>query len=349
MSGSAKVGIIAALAVFLPVVLIAGAAEGIAALFGGGTSLTTCVTGGASGRSGGAYQPDQIANATTIVAVGKRMNVPQQGWVVAIAAALQESNLVNVDHGDRDSLGLFQERPSQGWGTPAQVMDPTYAATQFYRHLLAVPGWQQMSVNDAAQAVERSGFPQAYGPHEQAARQIVGAVVSGSSQTIPEDGEQFVSTCPQTGNGDCTNIQATTPAAMTAINFACGQRGLPYVWGGNGAELTEPPNGRTQVTGGFDCSGLTKAAYAAAGVQIPRTAQTQYDAGPRVPAGQSILPGDLVFFGAGPSSVTHVGIAISAEDMIDAPHQGAVVRIERIWRSNFVGATRPGSQVGGAV
>src|SRR6185437_5762273 len=98
------------------------------------------------------------------------------GWVVAIAAALQESGLANLDHGDLDSLGLFQERPSQGWGTAAQVMDPSYAATQFYRHLLAVPGWQQMTVNDAAQAVERSGFPDAYAKHEQTARQIVAAV-----------------------------------------------------------------------------------------------------------------------------------------------------------------------------
>jgi hypothetical protein len=96
------------------------------------------------------------------------MNVPEQGWVVAIAAALQESGLHNLDYGDWDSLGLFQQRPSQGWGTPAQIMNPTYAATQFYRNLLAVPDWQQMTVNDAAQAVQRSGFPNAYAQHEQA-------------------------------------------------------------------------------------------------------------------------------------------------------------------------------------
>lgn len=115
----------------------------------------------------------------------------------------------------------------------------------------------------------------------------------------------------------------------------------PYVWGGDGPELTELPNGQTQVKGGFDCSGLTKAAYAAAGIPIPRTAQTQYNAGPRVPAGQPVLPGDLVFFGSGPRAVTHVGIAVSAEEMVDAPDRGLVVRVERIWRSNFVGATRP--------
>jgi hypothetical protein len=106
--------------------------------------------------------------------------VPEQGQVAAIAAALQESGLRNLDHGDRDSLGLFQQRPSQGWGTPAQIMNPSYAATQFYRHLLAIPGWQQFSVNDDAQSVQRSGFPNAYGPHEQAAREIV-AAMSGIS------------------------------------------------------------------------------------------------------------------------------------------------------------------------
>jgi cell wall-associated NlpC family hydrolase len=88
---------------------------------------------------------------------------------------------------------------------------------------------------------------------------------------------------------------------------------------------------------------LTRAAYAAAGMEIPRTAQTQYNAGPHVLAGQLVIPGDLVFFGSGPNAVTHVGIAISATEMINDPHEGAVVRIERIWRSNFLGAARPAS------
>jgi cell wall-associated NlpC family hydrolase len=133
-----------------------------------------------------------------------------------------------------------------------------------------------------------------------------------------------VSCATTVGTGDCSNITAPNTAALTAINYACGQRGLPYVWGGNGPELTELPNGQSQVRGGFDCSGLTKAAYAAAGIQIPRTAQTQYNAGPGVPAGQPVLPGDLVFFGSGPRAVTHVGIAISAEEMVDAPDQGLI-------------------------
>lgn len=122
------------------------------------------------------YDPDQIANAGTIVAVGKKMNAPNRGWVIAIATAMQESGLRNLDYGDRDSLGLFQQRPSQGWGTPTQIMNPTYSASQFYRHLLAVPGWQTMSLTDAAQTVQSSGFPEAYAKHEHAAQTLVAAV-----------------------------------------------------------------------------------------------------------------------------------------------------------------------------
>jgi hypothetical protein len=192
MSGSAKIAVLAVAVFFLLIVVIMAGVGGVAAaLLGDNTSTALggntvgCATIGTTGTGLAGYQTDQFTNAATIVAVGKQMNVPEQGWVVAIAAALQESGLHNLDYGDRDSLGLFQQRPSQGWGSLAQIMNPTYAATQFYRHLLAVPGWQQMSVNDAAQTVQRSGFPLAYGPHEQAAREIV-AAVSGAACTTAE-------------------------------------------------------------------------------------------------------------------------------------------------------------------
>lgn len=116
---------------------------------------------------------------------------------------------------------------------------------------------------------------------------------------------------------------------MVAARFACMQLGKPYVWGGN-----------SQADGGFDCSGLTKAAYAAAGIPLPRVAQDQYTAGPLLPGGQPLQPGDLVFFGSSPHAVTHVGIAISPTDMIDAPDVGLVVRVDHIG-SNAIGATRP--------
>jgi cell wall-associated NlpC family hydrolase len=274
-----------------------------------------------------------MSNAAVIVAVGKQMGVPEPGWVVAVAAALQESGLRNLNYGDRDSLGLFQQRPSMGWGTREHITIPSYAATKFFERLQATPNWQRMSVTDAAQTVQRSGFPHAYAKQEGTARAIVAAVSGVRCKPAP------TGTGTGAGAGNCDTIQTASPTAMTAINWACGQQGVPYLWGGNGPE--------TRGKGGFDCSGLTKAAYAAAGIQIPRTAQTQYDAGPRLPAGQPVLPGDLVFFGSGPTAVTHVGIAISGKEMIDAPETGATVRTEPIWWSTFVGATRPATMRSG--
>jgi cell wall-associated NlpC family hydrolase len=311
----------AALAALIAVpILIGGAGQAVVTAIFGDSSGVNCIPDGLdSSTSVAGYGPDQLANAATIVAVGKQMNVPEQGWVAAVATAMQESTLRNLDHGDRDSRGLFQQRPSQGWGTPEQLMNPTYAATQFYQHLLAVPAWQQMSLNEAAQTVQRSGTPDAYAQHEQVANQVVAAVLGA--------------TCATVGTGDCNNIQAPTPAAATAINFACGQLGLPYVWGGNG-----PVSGDT----GFDCSGLTKAAYDAAGISLPRTAHTQHNAGPAVPSGQPLLPGDLVFYGT-ISKVHHVGLYIGAGQMVHASTFGQPIKIApyRWSGDDYLGGSRP--------
>ncbi|MBE1468214.1 cell wall-associated NlpC family hydrolase [Kibdelosporangium phytohabitans] len=297
-----KVGALVLGAILLIPILIGGGVSGAISVVLGSSSTLTCVTSGDTSASVAGYGKEQLANAATIVGVGQRMNVPEHGLVVALAAAMQESTLNNVDYGDRDSLGLFQQRPSQGWGTPAQIMNPTYAATQFYQHLLAVPGWQRMSVNDAAQAVQRSGTPTAYAKHENAARAVL-AAVHGAQCTVADT--------TTVGSGDCNAIQAPNPTALAAINYACGQRGLPYVWGGDGPQ-----------EGGFDCSGLTKAAYSAAGITLPRTAHTQFHAGPRVPAGQPLLPGDLVFYGNPATKIHHVGLYIGGGLMIDAPDRG---------------------------
>jgi len=125
-----------------------------------------------------------------------------------------------------------------------------------------------------------------------------------------------------------TTAESPGPAAQAAVAYALAQLGTPYRWGGD-----EP--------GGFDCSGLVQAAYQAAGIALPRVAQAQYDAGPPVPAGQPLQPGDLVFFGADPADVTHVGIVVSPGEMVDAPHTGAVVRIEPYSWPDYLGATRP--------
>jgi len=119
---------------------------------------------------------DQATNATTIAAVGKRLGMPDHAVTVALAAALQESRLHNLDYGDRDSLGLFQQRPSQGWGTPAQILAPAYAATAFYQHLGLVSGWQNLSVADAAQSVQHSASADAYAQWETQARTMAEAL-----------------------------------------------------------------------------------------------------------------------------------------------------------------------------
>src|SRR5579863_2836609 len=99
--------------------------------------------------------PDQGQNAAIIAAVGRKMGLPDHAATVALATALQESQLRNLPYGDLDSVGLFQQRPSQGWGTRQQLLDPVYAATAFYTRLTQIPGWQSMSVTDAAQAVQQ--------------------------------------------------------------------------------------------------------------------------------------------------------------------------------------------------
>jgi hypothetical protein len=134
---------------------------------------------------------------------------------------------------------------------------------------------------------------------------------------------------PPAGGGPVGNPSG---AAGVAVKFAESKLGLPYVWGGNG------PNG-------YDCSGLTHAAYAAAGVNLPRVADDQMKFGPRVPAGQPLMPGDLVFFlgsdSPGPGRAGHVGIAVSGTEMIDAPFTGTVIRFDPIQSAGYLGATRP--------
>ena len=105
---------------------------------------------------------DQMANAATIAAVGLTRGLPDRAVVVALATAMQESELTNLAGGDRDSVGLFQQRPSQGWGTVEQIRDPRYAASAFYNQLVKVRGWEEMRVTEAAQLVQRSAFPEAY-------------------------------------------------------------------------------------------------------------------------------------------------------------------------------------------
>jgi hypothetical protein len=128
-----------------------------------------------------------------------------------------------------------------------------------------------------------------------------------------------------------TTGTAPSPEAAVAVRFARRHLGQPYVWGGDGP-----------AEGGFDCSGLTKAAYEAADIQLPRVAQDQYDAGPRLAPDEPLLPGDLVFYGT-PNNVHHVGLHVGAGTMIHAPKPGARVTEDavRFPGDDYLGATRP--------
>ena len=164
-------------AVGLMSMVITGASSAPAA-----ESTVTSCTLSTAGGSTQALGAEQVHNARLIISIGKSMHVPPRGWVVAISAAMQESNLVNVDYGDRDSLGLLQQRPSQGWGSPREVSTPAYAIRAFYggprsptanTGLLDIRGWQHMPVWSAAQSVQRSAFPFAYAEHEATASTLV--------------------------------------------------------------------------------------------------------------------------------------------------------------------------------
>ena len=151
--------------------------------------------------------PAQAQNAATIAVVGDRLGMPDHAVTVALATALQESKLQNLTGGDRDSAGLFQQRPSQGWGSYEQVTDPIYAATAFYQRLRAQPNWTQLSVTDAAQLVQRSGAPDAYAQWEPEARAFAGALTGQTAGALT-----------------CTNLVLSAPATdiVTTANAELG-------------------------------------------------------------------------------------------------------------------------------
>jgi len=122
------------------------------------------------------FDPDQAANAATIAAVALARGLPERAVTIAIATSMQESKLFNITYGDRDSLGLFQQRPSQGWGTAEQIQDPVYSAGKFYDGLVEVPGYLDLPLTVAAQKVQRSAYPDAYAQHEGEAQALAAAL-----------------------------------------------------------------------------------------------------------------------------------------------------------------------------
>ncbi|GHI94135.1 C40 family peptidase [Streptomyces olivaceus] len=304
---------------------------------------------------------DQVPNAKTIQATGVAMNIPARGQVVALATALQESGLRNLTYGDRDSLGLFQQRPSQGWGTANEILDPVHASTKFYEGLKKVSGWQSLSVTQAAQAVQKSGFPEAYAKWEPLATALQKAIEpllqeAGHPSPSPSDSAHASSPSPSTAgrcsaDGDGTDF-GTIPAGalpteykipatasrevQTAIRWALGQLDTPYQWGGSCTD-----SHGTDPMGRCDCSSLMQQAYKAAGVTLTRTTYTQVKDGKAVSA-DALRPGDLLFTEGSAAVPEHVGMFIGQGLIVHAPHTGDVVRITTLasWKPQILAARR---------
>ena len=311
----------------------------INALFGAGA--TTCQgAGGPTTAGGGAPAPNgnQASYAQMITSIVAARGLPQQAAVVAIATAAQESGLGQVGMNvalDHDSLGLFQQRPSAGWGSPAQVKDPTFATNAFLDHLVKIGNWFSLPVTQAAQAVQGSAFPQAYAKWEAEARGLAAkfwpagtppggnptaAAQQASAATPSAAGAQD---CPgQGGDGLAPGGGTTTappglpapadPAAKAAVSFALAQLGKPYQWGATGP-------------GAYDCSGLMVASWRAAGITLPRTAATQSGFGTPISDPGQLQPGDLIFIpGADgtPAAPGHVGMYVGNGQLINAPDEG---------------------------
>lgn len=313
----------------LLLVLVAAAGAGVVSgLFGGDEAAYACTaTVTTSGTAPSGLTAEQAGNAAVIIGVGQRLGIPARGWVIAIATALQESRLVNLGNlgadNDHDSLGLFQQRPSAGWGTPAQIMNPQYAATAFYEHLRRVPGWQSLPLTEAAQAVQRSAYPDAYAKHEPQAAAIVAAYTGG---VVCDGGDN---------TGDAANLPpgfalplGTPPPVVIAIGWALAQLGTPYTFGG---DCTAPHSGDPQHQ--CDCSSLMQQAYRAAGISIPRVTVDQVREGTPVPSPAELRPGDLILIPGSDGSMTnprHVGMYLGSGLVVEAPKTGDVVKIIKL-------------------
>jgi cell wall-associated NlpC family hydrolase len=294
----------------LPVLMMMGSAAFLTGDDSSEDSATCVPTAEAGGRSI-SLDTEQLTNAGTIIATGAKLQVPVRGLVIAVATALQESVLRNLDHGDRDSVGLFQQRA--GWGSLQERTDPPTSASMFYAGgragqpgLLDIPDWRRMTLTEAAQAVQRSAFPNAYAKWEPLAQSLVQSVTGESVDVGCSDAVQ--ASLPQNEVG-----------AMLRVALA--QQGDPYVWGATGPDA-------------FDCSGLVVYSWRQAGYRLTvRTADQMYDISTPLREGEE-KPGDLLFGAfsgshAGSGNAGHVMIVVRPGVAVQAPETGRNVEITR--------------------
>ncbi|SFW13547.1 C40 family peptidase [Amycolatopsis australiensis] len=314
-------------AIAAAVTLLVAAAAVITVVFTSSATGSSCDGGRAVKHLPGSELTDeQLGIVQVILGVVEQRQLPERASIIAVETALVESALRNLDHGDRDSLGVFQQRPSQGWGTPEQVMDPVYATGKFLDALIALDGWESMPPGWAAQAVQRSAFPGRYAEREPEATQIVTGV-RGQVGDLPDP-------CVPPHDVD----------APAAVQRALAQLGMPYCWGGGttdgptrGDGSSPPPCGPNSP--GFDCSGLMLYAFAPS-VTLPRTSRAQYAApGGTHVALTDVVPGDMLFWGTDtrdPGSIHHVALVVTPGQLVEAPEDGKTVQ-QRAYRLDSPG------------
>ncbi|MDG6108781.1 C40 family peptidase [Dactylosporangium aurantiacum] len=304
---------------------------------GGGCGVATAPTGLSGQPPGlGNWDTEQLQIAATIIDIGVAKGVPRWGWVVAIATGMQESGLRNLpflgDRNDHDSIGVFQQRPSQGWGTVEQLSEPEYQAGKFYDKLLTISGWERMPLTQAAQAVQASAYPDAYAKWSDDALNLVEQLTS----TIRDCSTDALAALPE----GFTLPANTPPAVMTAIFWAVGQLGTPYHFGGS---CTDPHSGNPDKQ--CDCSSLMQQAYRAGGVSIPRVTTDQVRAGTGIADPAMLLPGDLILIPGSEGTASnprHVGMYLGEGKIIHAPKTGDAVKITTLsgWLSQVAAIRR---------
>jgi cell wall-associated NlpC family hydrolase len=318
MTGKVAVAVFGVV-ILIPVLIVAGMTSVFSAVFGGGSSQP-------SATALADIPADYLALYRAAAGV-----CPGLDWTILAAIGK-----IETDHGRSTLPGVSSGENAAHAAGPMQFEQASFDGV-LARHHLPPGGASPPSRYNPHDAIYAAAF---YLCDNGVSRGDVRAAIFAYNHAdwyvreVLDQAKKYAAAAAVVGTGDCNAIQAPNARALAAINYACGQRGLPYVWGGNGTQ-----------DGGFDCSGLTKAAYAAAGITLPRTADTQYRAGPHVPEGQPLLPGDLVFFGT-PANIHHVGLYIGGGLMIDAPDFGQVVTIESSAEKDYLGATRPAGSVG---